>query len=111
LLAVPAALGDDTMTDHKEKIAGTWRKTTVSECSRKYPETITFQEGKLYTGRNDEPGTFTEWDVGTYVPHGERQFKISTANDANIAYDFKLEGKTLTFTDPDGCTFSYDKVG
>ncbi len=92
------------------QLAGKWAKTTTSSCSRKYPAQIEFQARGLYTGTTDPPGEFTWWDVGTWEAAGSGQVKLSTANDAVIAYKYSISGNVVTFADPDGCEFKYRKA-
>ena len=97
------------MTQSSQQLVGTWEKITDSECSRKYPDRITFQEGKLYFAQSD-PGTFTFWDVGTYEATSPKSVKVSTANDALISYKFSISENIVSFVDPDGCEFKYQRV-
>lgn len=99
------------MSESAQKMFGEWNKITSTECSQKYPDVLTLKEGRAYLGRNEKPGTFAHWDVGTYDLVGTRQFKASTANDAIETYDYKLDKHVLTFTDSQGCVFSYKKAG
>lgn len=98
------------MPEQRLQLVGNWEKTTVSACSQVYPDTIQFQEGKLYFGQKDPPGTFAQWDVGTYEIVGPQQVKISTANDAIITYEFSISNDVLAFVDPDGCEFKYRRI-
>jgi hypothetical protein len=98
------------MTEQASLFLGAWEKITASACSRPYPDRIDFQEQGLYFGHTEPPGTFTEWDVGTYEIISSTEVKISTANDAVIAYTFSLSSDVLTFVDPDRCEFKYRKV-
>lgn len=95
------------MPHQTQSLVGNWEKITHSQCSRIYPESIEFQERGLYVGRAEQPGAFTEWDVGTYALVDARHVKLSTASDAVIAYQFTLSGDQLTFVDQASCTFSY----
>lgn len=90
--------------------AGSWTKVSRSDCADRYPARLELREGGIYTGTNQQPGTFTQWDAGTYRVLGPGRVEISVANDALITYTFALEGDTLTFTDPDGCTFEYRRT-
>ncbi|MGQ0541657.1 MAG: hypothetical protein ACT4O9_07395 [Blastocatellia bacterium] len=93
----------------RQQLVGNWEKITDSECSRKYPDNIMFQENKLYFTQSD-PGKFTYWDVGTYEITPAKNVKLSTANDAVIAYKFTISKNILTFVDPDGCEFKYRRA-
>lgn len=105
----PRTDASDAMTDQTIQI-GEWRKATRSPCSDRYPDELRFREGGIYTGQKEQPGTFTQWDVGTYKVVGPGRVEISTANDAVVAYTFSATGDTLRFRDPEGCEFEYVKV-
>lgn len=92
------------------QLVGNWKKITHSSCSHVYPDTVQFQESGLYFGQKDPPGTFTQWDAGTFEVVGPKQIKISIANDAIVTYKFSILNNVLTFIDPDGCEYSYRRV-
>jgi hypothetical protein len=92
------------------QLVGNWEKITRSTCCQIYPDSIQFQEGGLYFGQKYPPGTFTQWDVGTFEVVGPKQIKISIANDAIVVYDFSIFNDVLRFVDPDGCEFNYRRV-
>lgn len=94
----------------KPTIVGGWEKTSSARCDQRYPDRLQFQENGLYIGQKDPPGSFSFWDVGTFEVVDEQEIKLSTANDAVIAYAYALSADTLTFTDPDGCAFSYRRA-
>ena len=106
----PRSTRSEFMPEQRSELVGNWEKITRSACSQVYPDRIQFQEGKLYSGQKDPPGTFTQWDVGTYEVVGPKQIKISTANDAIITYEFSISNDVLTFEDPSGCEFKYRRV-
>jgi hypothetical protein len=92
-------------------LVGTWEKFTPQiSCSDVYPDTINFQENGLYFGRKDPPGTFTQWDVGTWEVVDSKKVKLSTANDAVITYEFAISHDVLTFVDPEACRFQYRRA-
>lgn len=109
-LPTPMTTHSETMSMQIPNIVGNWEKITRSECSQRYPDSIQFQEGQLYFGQKDPPGTFTLWDVGTYEIVDPQHMNISTANDAILMYEFSASNDVLTFVDPDACTFSFRKV-
>jgi hypothetical protein len=76
-----------------------------------YPESIRFQDNGLYFGLKEPPGTFTQWDVGTYEIIESERINISTANDAIVTYRFAISDDVPTFVDPDDCQFSYRRAG
>jgi len=107
----PPGWATQTTTPMKQlQLIGHWEKTSLTPCGQTYPDRLEFQAGGLYFAHNEPPGRFTEWDVGTYEVAGAQQVKVSTANDAVIAYKASLKADLLTFTAPDGCEFSYRKV-
>lgn len=108
--ATPGTLPRETMPTATEKLVGNWEKITDSTCSQTYPDTIQFQERGFYFGQNEPPGTFTQWDVGTFEVVGPDQIEISTANDAIVTYKFSMAEDVLAFTDPDGCEYKYRRV-
>ena len=72
-----------------------------------YPDVIEFRRDGLYTGTPASPGEFVVWDVGRYVVESANQVKLSTANDAEISYRFKLDGEELTVEDAEGGRLRY----
>ena len=103
----PRATRNEAMSEAHSQIVGEWEKISRTACGEIYPDSIRFQENKLYFGRKDPPGTFTQWDVGTYEVVGPEQINISTANDAIVTYGFAISNDVLTFVDPAGCQFRY----
>jgi hypothetical protein len=96
-----------TQTKH---FVGSWEKITRSSCSNLYPDTIQFKESGIYFGQKDPPGTFIQWDAGTFEVISHKQIKISMANDAIVVYEFSIQNDVLTFIDPDGCEYSYRRI-
>jgi len=103
----PRVTPSDIMQTQTSQLFGNWEKITRSTCSRIYPDTIQFQKGGLYFGQKDTPGTFTQWDVGSFEVAGNKQIKISIANDAIVTYEFSILNDVLMFIDQDGCQYSY----
>lgn len=106
----PGVTSSEAMATQTPQLVGNWEKITRSTCSQVYPDTVQFQENGLYFGQKDPPGTFTQWDVGTFEVVDPKQIRISTANDAIVTYEFSLLNDVLTFIDPDGCEYNYHKV-
>jgi hypothetical protein len=107
----PAPGPEDSETTMEQTIQlGRWRKTTRSECSELYPDQLLFREGGIYTGQKEPPGSFTQWDVGTYKVVGPGRVEISTANDRVVPYGFTVSATGLRFRDPEGCDFEYVKM-
>ena len=90
------------------KIVGSWRKQAGPACAARYPDVLVILPNGQYRGRTDPEGEYTHWDVGTWEAKGPGKIAVSTANDAVITYRFTLRGERLSFTDPDGCEFSYE---
>lgn len=101
---------DEAMPADNSQFVGNWKKITRSECSQLYPDTLHFQEAGLYSGQKDQPGTFTQWDVGTFEIVGDEQVRISLANDAIVSYEFSILNDLLVFTDSQGCKFEYRRA-
>jgi hypothetical protein len=98
------------MAELHPQIVGNWEKISPSTCDELYPDNIRFQENGLYFGHKNPPGTFTQWDVGTYEIVGPDRINISTAYDAIVAYRFAISNGTLTFVDSADCQFRYRKI-
>lgn len=101
------------LLDHKSHTAmnllGSWEKITRSDCAAQYPAVIAFKENGLYTAEADAQARFHPvWDVGTFVVEAD-QARLSTSNDAVIAYKIREANGQLTFTSPDGCDITYRK--
>lgn len=97
--------------DRQKRLVGKWKKITTTRCSEIYPDGLEFRERGIYGGRKGEEGReFTWWDAGEYQVLAKNQIKISTANDAEIVYEFSISGDILTFVDRDECEFQYRRV-
>lgn len=90
---------------------GQWERVTFSPCSRTYPTQIEFHKNGLYRGIGAQSGPSLGWDVGTYNIVSSSQVRISAANDTVLTYKYAIANDRLTFVDPDGCEFQYQKVG
>lgn len=90
-------------------VAGRWRRESDTPCSQRYPPELEFDPRGFYTASRQ--GTGTLWDAGGWSMEGDGRIRISTSNDAEIAYPFRVSGDRLTFHDPDGCEFAYRRVG
>jgi hypothetical protein len=95
-----------TEAEIRQQLEGRWSKTAAQPCSETYPSQLEFLANGTYRGRKGS-GEFTVWDAGSWEIVDQSQIKISTANDAVIAYRYSLGAGTLTFIDDEGCEFSY----
>jgi hypothetical protein len=87
---------------------GVWeRQQPWPDCAARYPARLDFQANGHYRGQAEVAGEFTLWDVGVWVAAAGSTLRISTANDAVVAYQVACDGKTLHFTDAQGCRFGY----
>lgn len=98
------------MGEISEEILGKWIKLTRSECSEQYPEELFFQTLNIYFGKTGDEKKFVIWDAGEYYILSDDLIKISTANDKEIIYHFKISDNVLKFRDDEGCEFSYEKL-
>jgi hypothetical protein len=99
------------MPDHAQLITGSWEFAGGGPCSRVYPRRIEFKEGGLYSGTGAElSAEIPGWDTGTWRVLEAGQVRISTTNDAYVTYRFSLEDNRLTFVDPFGCEFTYQRL-
>lgn len=98
------------MIEQRVKFMGIWEKTTDLPCIRVYPTLIEFRENGLYSGTGAQSGRSPGRDIGTWEIVSPTRVKISTIHDAIIAYKFSISNDILTFVDPDGCEFKYQKV-
>jgi len=105
----PRDLPEGTMPKQTSALIGTWEKSTQSACSQLYPQRLRFDDTGNYYGQPALAGGFTLWDVGTFDVVEPTRVKLSTANDAVVAYAFSLSSGVLTFTDAQGCAVSYRK--
>ncbi len=98
------------MAPETAQLVGYWEKTTVSRCSRVYPEHIDFRKNGRYLAHNSPESPQIIWDVGRYQVEGPGQLRVSLANDASELYGFSLSDDVLTLVDSKNCDFSYRKV-
>ena len=91
-------------------IIGHWVKISDSPCSQKYPDQLQFKKDGFYFGRMDPPGRFALWDVGSFEFISSLKVKISVANDAIVSYSISIQDDTVTFVDPEGCSFRYRRA-
>jgi hypothetical protein len=95
------------MADTTPALVGSWRKIESPACAKLYPEMLHLEANGLYRGFIEPPSQFATWDAGTWRAVDAGHVAISTANDAVVTYGFVMASSTLSFTDPDGCRFSY----
>lgn len=89
----------------REQLVGTWKRV---EGSAPYPEALTFGANGIYQGEHP-PGRYCVWDVGRFSIEGDDAIVLSTANDAEVAYDVTLANGDLTLRDRDGTVLRYRK--
>lgn len=92
------------------RLVGNWEKITESPCSRVYPTRLEFRPGGLYSGAGAEPGDAPGWDRGTWRLLSPNRVQVSTINDAIITYEVSIADNVLTFVDPGGGEFQYERV-
>ena len=91
------------------RLVGHWRKLGTPSCAAAYPDELEILGRGSHRGRQKDGG-YAVWDVGSVEIVGEGRVRMSTANDAEPVYQFKLDGEHLTFVDPEGCSFTYERV-
>jgi hypothetical protein len=89
---------------------GRWSKISSTDCDRRYPAEIEFGETR-FSARKGPQQNFVIWDVGGYEVLSDDEAMIQIATDEQVKYRFRVDGETLTLVDPDGCEFSYRRVG
>lgn len=104
--AGPGALAN-SMVATMAGLVGNWHKQSREECAARYPATLAILADGQYRGESETSGEFTWWDVGTWRLRGDGEVELSTANDALVAYRYRLAGGELILTDPDGCRIVY----
>lgn len=99
-----------TSKEQTMNIIGQWRKRSQNECGEKYPEQIEFKPNGLYQAQASNQARFHPvWDVGTFALQ-DSIVTLSTANDAVVRYAVEINGTTIAFTDPEGCSVQYEKM-
>jgi hypothetical protein len=98
--------------DQKKSLIGKWKKVTTTKCSDIYPDYLELLDKNIYFGQkeNEEIGGGTWWDSGGYKIVSDNHIRISTANDAQLIYEFSISNTSLTFLDKDGCEFKYIRI-
>lgn len=93
------------------ELVGTWERVEAPACAARYPLHLRLEGNGLYRGRPAPPAQAAWWDLGLWRVTGPGRVAISTANDAVLTYAYSLKGDRLTFTDSEGCRFSYHRTG
>ena len=101
----------NSMSADANRMIGSWRKVGSPACAASYPAVVNFEGNGLYRGEPEPPAQFTTWDVGTWRMEEAGRVSISTANDAVVEYSLDASADELSFTDPDGCRFTYRRSG
>ncbi len=100
----------ETKEQLRRLFIGVWRKVSNTTCSRIYPDRLEFDARGTYAGRKSGELEFSFWDSGGFELLTETQVKISTANDAEIVYEYSLSKTELVFTDQHGCVIHYRRA-
>ena len=98
------------MANRDTKLVGEWEKASGGECASGYAAHLRFEANGIYFGTTEPPGAFTWWDGGSWEVPAPGRLKLSTANDAEVTYDYALEGAVLAITDAKGCRFTYRRA-
>ena len=93
----------------EKSLTGTWRKVSRDACGSRYPAALRFDANGIYAGDAEIAGEFTWWDSGSWKVAKAGELALSVANDAVEHYAFKLEARTLTVTDNQGCVVRYER--
>ena len=99
------------MALNQSSLVGSWKKATGSNCAEPYPAGLEFLADGTYRARNESSGDFSIWDVGTFSVTPDGLARLSTANDAVVAYGVTLSDNLLTFVAPDDCQIAYRRLG
>jgi len=91
-----------------DSLVGRWRKVSAPACAADYPDELEILARGTHRGRQRDGG-YAVWDAGSVELVDEGRVRISTANDAEPIYQFTLDGRRLTFVDPQGCSFTYER--
>lgn len=87
----------------REDLLGRWRRVAGGA---PYPTALTFAANGVYEAERG-PGGYAIWDVGTFRLEGDDTIVMSTANDAEVAYDLRCADGELTFRDLEGRVLRY----
>ena len=93
------------------RLVGGWQRNAAPPCAARYPVRWQVAANGLYTGQAETAGEFTTWDSGTWRVREPGRLALSVASDEVVTYGYSLVGELLSFTDPQGCSFSYRRVG
>jgi hypothetical protein len=91
-------------------LLGRWRKRGGDACAAQYPAEIEFAAARFAGTKDPETQGFIIWDVGGYRVESADVVMIQTASDAQVRYRYRAVGDVMTFTAPDGCNVSYERV-
>ena len=91
------------------RLIGTWKRTGTAACAEKYPATLTFAEG-TYRGTRGPGQGMIWWDAGSYHFDGPHTLALTTATDALVRYEIRVEAAAFEVVDPEGCRFRYERV-
>jgi hypothetical protein len=95
---------------NKMTITGTWKKTSISACSEKYPDKLEFNSNGRYTAEAlPNSKVHPIWDGGQFTL-GKDSINMQTSYDAYVDYFIVLKEKAIFLQDTEGCAFEYEKV-
>ena len=97
----------------QKSLVGSWKKTESPSGDAVYPDQLEFTERGIYFGSVEESATqrfHPIWDAGKYEPVTSKQLKISTANDAEVQYDFSVDDDNLVIKDENGGKIKYSRL-
>jgi hypothetical protein len=102
-------LGVTIRVKERMELSGRWQKESTEPCAARYPAEIEFREA-TYLATKGPDQRFILWDAGIYRIEAPDKLLISIATDEVLPYVFAVSGERVTFTDADGCEFSYQRL-
>lgn len=95
---------------NKMTITGTWKKTSISACSEKYPDKLEFNSNGRYKAEAlPNAKVHPIWDGGQYSLEKDR-IKMQTSYDAYADYFMILKENAIFLQDTEGCACEYERV-
>ena len=94
-----------------DEIVGSWRKTTSSPRSERYPDRLELSgEGRVRGEAAADARVHPLWDVGGFEVTGNDAVAVSLSNGGRGVYRFSVSSDVLAFEDEEGCRFEYERV-